>query len=218
MGTLREERMAEEDYEHEHQRLGAERQQRELANDTAALTAQIDSLQRELRDKQEEMALAQREYAAHERRLRRQRALRQQLRGEDIPATTTDGEGGSMARKRPNNPPEPAAYGRHARTARNTAAAEAVYRRQQSISLQAIGNLTATLHTLPSTCYQLDIIDALDDPMRAVRDGILVTPTLLKLAPSPSVSLLGDMRDEQQFCDCWASWRRTHERSQASAD
>ena len=86
------------------------------------------------------------------------------------------------------------------------------------ISLQALGNLTALLRMLPSACYQLEVIDGLDDPLRAVRDGILVTPTLLKLAPTPTVSLLGDLHDVQHvialtgYCQ-----RRTHERPRASA-
>ena len=66
------------------------------------------------------------------------------------------------------------------------------------ISLQAVGNLTALLHMLPSDCCQLEIIDALADPARAVREGILVTPTLLKIAPAPTVSLLGTLADRQQ--------------------
>lgn len=63
------------------------------------------------------------------------------------------------------------------------------------ISLRALSNLTTLLHMLPSTCYQLEIIDSLDAPLRAVRDGVLVTPTLLKLAPAPTLSLLGDLHD-----------------------
>jgi len=67
-----------------------------------------------------------------------------------------------------------------------------------AISLQAIGNLTEILRSLPSVCYQLEIIDGLEDPLRAVRDGVLVTPTLLKIAPAPTLSLLGDLHDAQQ--------------------
>ena len=67
------------------------------------------------------------------------------------------------------------------------------------ISLQAIANLNELLRTLPAACYQLEIIDALLDPLLAVRDGILVTPTLLKSAPTPAMSLLGDLHDKQQL-------------------
>jgi len=66
------------------------------------------------------------------------------------------------------------------------------------ISLQAMGNLTDLLRLLPSTCYQLEIIDGLEDAARAVRDGVLVTPTLLKIGPEPAMSLLGNLADRQQ--------------------
>ena len=66
-------------------------------------------------------------------------------------------------------------------------------------SLQAIGNLHAALHKLPSESYQLEVIDGLFDPLRAINDGILVTPTLLKIAPLPTVSLLGDLHDLPQL-------------------
>ena len=92
MGTLREERMAEEAYERERQRLAFERQQRVFASDTAALTTRIDALQRELQAKREEMELAQQEYTDHEGQVHRQREIRQELRGGDIQTTTLDGE------------------------------------------------------------------------------------------------------------------------------
>ena len=41
--------------------------------------------------------------------------------------------------------------------------------------------------------YQLEIIDILEDPLRALKDRILVTPTLLKLAPLPSSQIIGDL-------------------------
>ena len=66
------------------------------------------------------------------------------------------------------------------------------------ISQGAIRNLTDLLRALPPACYQLEIIDGLDNPMRAVREGVLVTPTLLKIAPTPTVSLLGDLHDRRQ--------------------
>ena len=94
MGTLREERMSEEAFERERQRLEFERSKRARASDVAALMMRIDALQLELQAKQEEMSLAQQEYSAHEQQLYRQRTARQQLRGGDIPPTTSDDEGG----------------------------------------------------------------------------------------------------------------------------
>ncbi len=65
------------------------------------------------------------------------------------------------------------------------------------VSLLAIGNLTELLRPLPADCYRLEIIDGLDDPARAIRDGVLVTPTLLKISPAPPLSLLGNLADRQ---------------------
>jgi circadian clock protein KaiC len=92
MGTLREERMTEEAFERERQRLEFERLQRARASDAAALTKHIDALQQELQAKQEGITLAQQEHAAREQQLHRQRKIRQTLRGGDKSATA-DGEG-----------------------------------------------------------------------------------------------------------------------------
>ena len=99
-----------------------------------------------------------------------------------------------------NNPPNPAAS---AHGSSYSAAAPLVLKLyiadSSPISLQAVGNLQDLLRALPPDCYQLEIIDALADPLRALNDGILVTPTLLKLAPVSFVSLLGDLHDRHQL-------------------
>jgi hypothetical protein len=41
----------------------------------------------------------------------------------------------------------------------------------------------------------VEIIDLLLDPRRGLRDGILVTPTLVKAAPAPEQRVIGDLRD-----------------------
>ena len=92
MGTLREERITEEAYDHERQRLAFERQQRELASEAEALSVRIDALQRELLAKQEETTIAQQEYMSLKQQLRRQQEARQELRGGDNPDTITGGE------------------------------------------------------------------------------------------------------------------------------
>ena len=45
----------------------------------------------------------------------------------------------------------------------------------------------------------LDVVDILSDPQRGVDDGILVTPTLIKLAPSPLRRIFGDMSDRPKL-------------------
>ncbi len=104
-----------------------------------------------------------------------------------------------MAQDPQHNPRKPAACGEGCPYNASSPLLLKLYIANSSpISLQAIGNLTALLRSLPAACYQLEVIDALDDPLRSVRDGVLVTPTLLKLAPAPTLSLLGNLHDLAQ--------------------
>ena len=41
--------------------------------------------------------------------------------------------------------------------------------------------------------YELEVIDVVADSRRALKDNVLSTPVLLKLAPPPSVKLKGDL-------------------------
>ncbi|MEP7355968.1 MAG: circadian clock KaiB family protein [Anaerolineales bacterium] len=51
--------------------------------------------------------------------------------------------------------------------------------------------------TFPDGC-QLEVVDVLVDTERALRDQILVTPTLLKLAPAPTTEVVGDLSQRAQ--------------------
>jgi circadian clock protein KaiB len=52
-------------------------------------------------------------------------------------------------------------------------------------SAQALGNLTALCKAHLKGRYAIEIVDVFRDPKRALADGILMTPTLVKLAPAP---------------------------------
>lgn len=41
----------------------------------------------------------------------------------------------------------------------------------------------------------LEIIDCLAEPLRALRDGILVTPTLVRVSPQPEHTIIGTLND-----------------------
>lgn len=43
--------------------------------------------------------------------------------------------------------------------------------------------------------YSLEIVDCLKQPMRALQEGVLVTPTLLRLEPGPECTIVGTLRD-----------------------
>jgi circadian clock protein KaiB len=43
--------------------------------------------------------------------------------------------------------------------------------------------------------HQLEIVDVLSHPSQALADGIIVTPTLIKLSPSPVRRVIGNLSD-----------------------
>jgi len=61
--------------------------------------------------------------------------------------------------------------------------------------VRAIANLRAACDEHFAAAHQIEIVDLLTDASRALADGIVVTPTLLKLAPRPAQRLIGDLSD-----------------------
>jgi circadian clock protein KaiB len=53
-------------------------------------------------------------------------------------------------------------------------------------SAQALANLTALCREHLPDRHDIEIVDVFREPKRALADGILMTPTLVKLAPSPA--------------------------------
>jgi circadian clock protein KaiB len=43
--------------------------------------------------------------------------------------------------------------------------------------------------------YQLEIVDVFEQPLRALADGVIVTPSLIKLAPLPAARVVGNLSD-----------------------
>lgn len=65
-------------------------------------------------------------------------------------------------------------------------------------SVRAIAHLKTIIEEHLSGKYQLEIIDAFEQPERVLKDGIIVTPTLVKVSPAPSLKLVGDLSDREQ--------------------
>lgn len=63
-------------------------------------------------------------------------------------------------------------------------------------SLLAIANLAAICQEFLQDNFNLEIIDVLEEPLRALADGILVTPSLTKLLPSPVAKIVGNLSDK----------------------
>ena len=62
-------------------------------------------------------------------------------------------------------------------------------------SVQAIANLALICKEHLENLFTLEIIDVLESPLRAMADGILVTPSLTRISPSPVVKIVGNLSD-----------------------
>lgn len=62
-------------------------------------------------------------------------------------------------------------------------------------SCEARENLRLMLEEVPPELYRLEEIDFLRDPLRAMGDGVVVTPTLVKLSPPPSRKIIGTLSE-----------------------
>jgi len=60
-------------------------------------------------------------------------------------------------------------------------------------SAQALANLTALCRAQLPGRHEIEVVDVFKDPQRALADGIFMTPTLIKLAPSPVRRIVGTL-------------------------
>jgi circadian clock protein KaiB len=60
-------------------------------------------------------------------------------------------------------------------------------------SLRAIANLRAICGDQENGLARLEIIDVLENPLLALSDGVMVTPTLMRLSPPPVRVIVGDL-------------------------
>jgi len=64
-------------------------------------------------------------------------------------------------------------------------------------SVRAIANLEAICKEHLKDNFKIEIIDVLEYPLRALADGILVTPSLAKMSPSPASRIVGNLSDKR---------------------
>jgi circadian clock protein KaiB len=72
-------------------------------------------------------------------------------------------------------------------------------------SLRAIANAKALCDQHFASRHELEIVDLLKHPKRALADGIVVTPTLLKLLPLPVQRVIGNLSDSNQVLEALVS-------------
>lgn len=64
-------------------------------------------------------------------------------------------------------------------------------------STQALANLAALCKAHLPDRHEIEVVDVFKDPQRALADGIFMTPTLIKLAPSPVRRIVGTLSQTQ---------------------
>jgi circadian clock protein KaiB len=62
-------------------------------------------------------------------------------------------------------------------------------------SMRAQANLETICREFCPEHVNIEVIDVLQEPMRALEDKVLVTPTLRKLSPQPTAQIIGDLSD-----------------------
>ena len=65
-------------------------------------------------------------------------------------------------------------------------------------SLLAIANLEAICREHLKDGHKLEVVDVLEQPARAMAEGVLVTPSLAKLAPLPAAGVVGNLSDKNK--------------------
>ena len=65
-------------------------------------------------------------------------------------------------------------------------------------SVRALANLYAICRQHFPECHRIEVIDVLKEPLRALAEGIFVTPTVVKLFPAPEQQIIGDLSQEQE--------------------
>lgn len=60
-------------------------------------------------------------------------------------------------------------------------------------SVQAVANLVALCKTYLVQHHEIEIVDVLKKPERALADNIFMTPALVKLTPDPPTQIIGTL-------------------------
>ncbi len=64
-------------------------------------------------------------------------------------------------------------------------------------STKAITNLRALCSEVLQNRHEIEVVDVLKEPHRALEDGVLLTPMLVKLSPGPISKVIGSLNDRQ---------------------
>ena len=64
-------------------------------------------------------------------------------------------------------------------------------------SVQAIANLNALCREYLAERHEIEIVDVLHEPQRALDDKVMLTPMLVKLLPAPVRKIIGSLSQRE---------------------
>jgi len=64
-------------------------------------------------------------------------------------------------------------------------------------SVQAVANLGVLCREYLADRHEIEVVDVLREPERALADGVMLTPMLVKLKPEPTRKIIGTLSQTQ---------------------
>jgi circadian clock protein KaiB len=64
-------------------------------------------------------------------------------------------------------------------------------------SAKALANLKALCREVLDNRHEIEIVDVLKEPTRALEDGVLLTPMLVKFSPGPVRKIIGSLNHRE---------------------
>jgi len=65
-------------------------------------------------------------------------------------------------------------------------------------SVRALANLYTICQKYFPQSHRIEVIDVLKEPLRALAEAILVTPTVVKVSPAPELRIIGNLSDQDE--------------------
>jgi len=64
-------------------------------------------------------------------------------------------------------------------------------------SAKAVANLRELCREILDDRHEIEVVDVLREPNRALKDGVLLTPMLVKLSPGPVRKIVGSLNNRE---------------------
>jgi circadian clock protein KaiB len=64
-------------------------------------------------------------------------------------------------------------------------------------STQAVSNIHAFCNELLKDQYDIEVVDVMREPQRALADGVFLTPMVVRTAPAPIVRIVGNLSEKE---------------------